>query len=306
MGAIFICAMPLKLLHLPANNHGLHPSTMHIAFFDSGLGGLSIAREVFEHPQAHQLAISQCSYIADTAAFPYGDKDDKWLKNRIEQVIASSLQVIQPDIVVVACNTASTLALDALRDQFTIPFVGVVPAIKPAAQHSRSNVMGILATPATVARDYTAQLILNYADQQTVHLYGAAALVAQAENKLLGAAIDQSAISQVLQALLSQDKTNTLDTVVLACTHFPLLREELAAAATCPLHWVDSGEAIARRVIQICGNPKAESLAPSKFSLQLLTTGGILAKRYQNLTFALTPQQQGPYTFSNHIALMLS
>lgn len=278
---------------------------MHIAFFDSGLGGLSIAREIFEHPQAHQLAITQCSYIADTAAFPYGDKNDTWLSDRIVQVIAASLQVIQPDIVVVACNTASTLALDALRSQFSIPFVGVVPAIKPAAQHSRSKVVGILATPATVARDYTAQLIMDYADQHVVHLYGAAALVAQAENKLLGAAIDQQAINHALQALLSQDKTNTLDTVVLACTHFPLLREELTAAATSPLHWVDSGEAIARRVIQLCGNAQTKRIAAGKLSLQLLTTGGVLAARYQDLTFTLTPQQYGPYTFSHHIALTL-
>lgn len=278
---------------------------MHIAFFDSGLGGLSIVRELFEHPQAQGLGVTQCSYIADTAQFPYGDKDDAWLSDRIVQVIAASINAIKPDLVVVACNTASTLALGPLREHFAIPFVGVVPAIKPAAQQSQSHVVGILATPATVARDYTAQLIANYAQDTSVHLYGAAALVAQAENKLLGNAVEQHAITRALHALLALDATQTLDTVVLACTHFPLLREELTAAAPYPIQWVDSGEAIARRVMQLCEGAKAAPLSSVNTPLQLITTGGELAEHYERLRFKIGPQQ-GTYTFASHNVLAFS
>jgi glutamate racemase len=280
----------------------INPKHMHIAFFDSGLGGLSIVRELFEHPQAHGLAVTQCSYIADTAQFPYGDKDNAFLSDRIVQVVAASIDTLKPDLVVIACNTASTLALDQLRTHFSIPFVGVVPAIKPAAQCSRSQVIGILATPATVARDYTAQLIADYAQHKTVHLYGAATLVAQAENKLLGNPVDAQAIQCALLALLARDSTQTLDTIVLACTHFPLLREELTAAAPYTIQWVDSGEAIARRVIQLCERHCGAAGASAKIPLHLVTTGGNLAERYQQLQFKITPHQ-GAFTFAGHTAL---
>ncbi|HEY7771562.1 MAG TPA: glutamate racemase [Marinagarivorans sp.] len=286
---------------------------MHIAFFDSGLGGLSIVRELFEHNQVHQLAMAQCSYIADTAAFPYGDKHDAWLTERVVRVIAASLAQIKPDIVVIACNTASTLALTRLRATFDVPFVGVVPAVKPAAQISPRGLIGVLATPATVARHYTAQLIADYAPEHTVVLYGAAELVAQAENKLLGQPVDKGAIARALTALLEQGQgaltqattaQPAIETIVLACTHFPLLREELIAACPYPVTWVDSGEAIARRVIQLGSAYARSKHCPlSELPLRLITTGGALAKRYKSLNFKVYRERQHHQTFDEHIAL---
>lgn len=267
---------------------------MHIAFFDSGLGGLSVALEVFSHPQAQQLNIERCTYIADTDAFPYGNKPASGLTARISAVLGELLNntaTTPPDLIVLACNTASTLALSALREQFKVPFVGVVPAIKPAALLSDSKAIGVLATPETVKRDYTAQLISNYAPNCEVVLHGSALLVHQAEQKLLGHPVDEAILAEELHQILKQ--APPIDTIVLACTHFPLLLEELSLLAP-HIHWVDSGEAIARRVVQLRESKLLKDKALSTHrtfqsnrtfrsnrTFQCITTGGGTEKRYQ-------------------------
>jgi glutamate racemase len=225
---------------------------MHVAFFDSGLGGLSIAKAAIALNADYLTTVS---YIADTGAFPYGDKDDAWLADRIEAVIAKSISLLAPDMVVVACNTASTLTLDRLRQRFSVPFIGVVPAIKPAAQITKRTCIGVLATPATVARDYTAQLIRDHAPDKTVVLLGCPELVLAAEHKLLGEPFSQEAITACLQRLYTDCQETPPDTVVLACTHFPLIIDELNRANALlkrdPLRWVDSGDGIARRLASL-------------------------------------------------------
>ncbi|WP_394202150.1 glutamate racemase [Marinagarivorans algicola] len=306
---------------------------MHIAFFDSGLGGLSIAQAFFTHPKSASVAVRQCSYIADTGAFPYGDKTDLWLIERITTVVRAAMERIQPDLVVVACNTASTLALTSLRQVFNIPFIGVVPAIKPAAHASTTGVIGVLATPATVARDYTAQLIADYAPKQRVLLYGCTELVAQAERHLLHLPVDTHILQQALKGLLQQANGYNIDTIVLACTHFPLLKEALAQqwAQLCPnrVQWVDSGEAIARRIIELAPcidrqdtTGATDNILSKPAVTQLVTTGGPLAAQYTALlqqqpqwlgapspatspaTTKTTPITAKPATFA-HIALTL-
>lgn len=216
----------------------------HVLIFDSGVGGLSVAREVltaFPH--------CQLTYASDNAAFPYGSKSPEWLISRVETVIEALLRVNKPDIVVIACNTASTLTLPHLRNRFSTPFVGVVPAIKPAAHISRTKTVGILATPATVSRPYTQQLIADHASDCRVSLHGSTELVYQAERKLFGQMVDKAKIEDELGCLLESPNAAQLDTIVLACTHFPLLKNELQQAALPRnFQWVDSGEAIARRV----------------------------------------------------------
>lgn len=215
----------------------------HVLVFDSGLGGLSVAREIISAQPNCTL-----SYLADTAFFPYGTKPDNILIARIESLIGQAIRVLSPDIVVIACNTASTLALSHLRAQFSVPFVGVVPAIKPAAGLTKSKVFGVLATPATVARPYTAQLINDFARDCRVIRFGSHALVTQAEALLCGQPPTRASIEQELVGLFNQPQAEQIDTVVLACTHFPLLTDHLKQAAPQILHWVDSAAAVARQV----------------------------------------------------------
>lgn len=232
---------------------------MHIAFFDSGLGGLSVAQELFSHPQVASLSISQLSYIADTEAYPYGNKLDAWLNERILKVVLESHQRLLPDMWVIACNTASTLVLDALRAKIHVPIIGVVPAIKPAAAASKSKVIGVLATPATVARNYTAQLITNHAPGCQVLLHGSDTLVHESEKQLLGGDINLAVLQKNIDALMNKPNGEAIDAIVLGCTHYPLIKAELGSLAPDVAYWVDSGEAIARRVISLANEESFKS-----------------------------------------------
>jgi glutamate racemase len=221
----------------------------HALVFDSGVGGLSVLREI-----AALLPHLRLTYAADNAAFPYGLKPEDELVRRVSSVIRRLVEETGPDIVVIACNTASTTALDAVRRFLVIPAVGVVPAIKPAAAASRTRTIGLLGTRTTVATPYTAGLIAQFAAGCTVLTCGATELVEAAERKLQGFPVDPDLIRGVLDRLFSQEGGDRLDTVVLGCTHFPLLEPELAAAAPHPVAWMNSGAAIARRVATLLGD----------------------------------------------------
>jgi glutamate racemase len=221
----------------------MYTSPPKILIFDSGLGGLSVTREIHRLvPQA------QLVYYGDTAFFPYGSKPEDQLVERVLRQIAWLEQQLHPELIVIACNTASTLVLPALRSQTATPVVGVVPAIKPAAAHSDTGVIGLLATPGTVQRDYTTSLIEQHAGDCEVIAVGSTELVLLAEGKLRGRPPSKRSLKTILEPFLRHPRHDELDTLVLACTHFPLLREELAEAYGTPVHWVDSGLAIAQRV----------------------------------------------------------
>ncbi len=229
-----------------------------ILIFDSGVGGLSVVKALREQMPGAPLA-----YVCDNAALPYGTKADAWLVQRIVQVCRAAVATSGARVLVVACNTASTLALEALRAAVPIPVVGTVPAIKPAAALSRSGVIGLLATSATVTRPYTDTLIHDFAGHCTVVRVAADGLVEQAERLLAGEPVDDAVIDAGLAPLW---RAPTLDTVVLGCTHFPLLRDRLDARAPRRVGWVDSGSAIARRVAQVAGalpESPPEHLAPA-------------------------------------------
>jgi glutamate racemase len=210
-----------------------------ILVFDSGVGGLTILEAI-----AEALPGAPLVYACDNAAFPYGPKPEDELVDRVHDVLDALVRDFAPRLMVVACNTASTVALPRLRSHYTLPIVGVVPAIKPAARLSKNRVIGLLATPGTVRRPYTDQLIAEFAADCTVVRVGSSELVLAAEQKLRGHAIDAAPLRSLLAPILEAGA----DTVVLGCTHFPLLRAELELAAARALNWVDSGEAIARRV----------------------------------------------------------
>lgn len=222
--------------------------TPRILVFDSGVGGLSIFHEIQQ-----KLPFVPLIYASDNAFFPYGTKGEEELIARVDAVFHKFTSAYAVDIIVVACNTASTLTLPHIRNHFSQPIVGVVPAIKPAAAQSKSQVIGLLATPATVARPYTHNLIVEYAPNAEVISVGSSELVQLAEQKLRGEKITTEQLQSVLQPFFKHSRGDAMDVVVLACTHFPLLREELKAQFPAHVQLIDSGEAIARRVVSLLG-----------------------------------------------------
>jgi len=223
-----------------------------VLVFDSGVGGLSVLDAVAMSGRALSL-----DYVADNAWLPYGVKSDAELRARVPALLARMTEAWPPDAVVVACNTASTIVLPDVRAALSVPVVGVVPPIKPAAALTRTGVIGLLATPATVRRAYTDDLIAQFAADKRVVRFGSAALVEAAERSLRGLAPEASAINEAIDALFVEP----VDVVALACTHFPLLAQELAAAAPRPCAWLDSGEAIARRVVDVTGAEAGQARA---------------------------------------------
>jgi glutamate racemase len=215
-----------------------------ILIFDSGVGGLSIYQAIKE-----QLPHAEYLYLFDNANFPYGELEPDFLINRVCQLMAYMYEKLKPDIVVIACNSASTLVLPALRERFPIPFVGVVPAIKPAALKTKKNKIGLLATPGTVSRAYTQLLVTEHAQGCEIDMIGSSSLVQQAENKLHGEPVALDEIQRVVEKW--RDERHCPDIIVLGCTHFPLLRDELQSIIGEHVELIDSGIAIAARVEHI-------------------------------------------------------
>jgi len=218
--------------------------------FDSGLGGLTVFAEVARaRPDARYV------YAADDAGFPYGRLSEEALVARVLAVMDRLIGLYAPDLVVIACNTASTLVLPHLRARFPIPFVGTVPAIKPAAALSRSGRISVLATPGTVARDYTRDLIESYAAGARVNLVGSRRLAGFAEAELAGRPVADAEILAELAPGFTEGPDGRTDVIVLACTHYPLLLDRFRALAPWPVGWIDPAPAIARRVVQLIGGP---------------------------------------------------
>lgn len=226
-----------------------------ILLFDSGMGGLTVARAV-----ARQLPEAHLVYAADNAAFPYGAWKEEALVRRIVSVIGRLIERVEPHIVVIACNTASTIALSHLREAYHVPFVGTVPAIKPAAAQTKSGIIGVLATPGTVSREYTHALIHTYAYHCKVFLHGAKNLAEMAEAQLKGKSVDREALRQEIAPVFRRRDGARTDVVVLGCTHYPLLVEEMTKVAPWPVAWIDPAPAIARRVADVLDEtPLAEA-----------------------------------------------
>lgn len=217
-----------------------------IAIYDSGVGGLSIFQAVQQRLPQHQYV-----FVSDNQAFPYGTKSEQALIPRVAQVVNGIIDAYRPDLLVVACNTASTVALPGLRKRWDMPFVGVVPAIKPAAALSQAKCIGVLATPATVQRAYTLQLIDEFAADCRVIRHGSSRLVAIAEQKLRGSPVSLDEIARELKPFLAHPE---LDVLVFACTHFPLLNKEIESIFQQHSHaamLLDSRAGIARRVASL-------------------------------------------------------
>jgi len=216
-----------------------------ILVFDSGLGGLTVYREIAAvRPDANFV------YLADDAAFPYGALAEPALIARLVSLLDEAIATHKPDLAVIACNTASTIALPELRKKFAVPFVGTVPAIKPACTASRTRRVAVLGTEATVAREYTRALIRDHAQGCDVDLIGAKQLAAYAEAELYGRPVSDAALLAEIDPCFRDDGNRT-DTVVLACTHYPLLSARLEKIAPWPVNFIDPAPAIARRVVHL-------------------------------------------------------
>jgi glutamate racemase len=223
-----------------------------ILVFDSGIGGLSVAREIRAvRPDAEIV------YVADDAGFPYGDWEEGALTRRIVDLAGRLVAEHRPDIFVVACNTAATLVLPHLRAALPVPFVGTVPAIKPAATTTRSKLISVLATPGTVHRDYTRALIDTYASHIEVTLVGSTRLARIAEDHLSGRPVDDAAILAEIKPCFRRHGGRRTDRIVLGCTHYPFLIDHFRRLAPWEVEWIDPAPAIARRVVQLLGPASA-------------------------------------------------
>jgi glutamate racemase len=238
-----------------------------VLVFDSGLGGLTVFAQIAKaRPDASLL------YAADDAAFPYGPLGERELVARVTSVMARLVALHAPDLAVVACSTASTLVLGPLRALYPgLPFVGTVPAIKPAAAASRSRLVSVLATPGTVARDYTQALVREYAGDCEVTLVGSPHLARLAEEWIKGLAIDEAEIAREIAPCFVESQGRRTDFVVLACTHYPLLQDQFARLAPWQVAYVDPAPAIARRVDALLGPvaaaiPSGDVCAPAIFT----------------------------------------
>ncbi len=230
-----------------------------ILIFDSGLGGLTVFREVLTaRPDARFV------YVADDAGFPYGNQPEDALIARIVTVIGKAIADHAPDLIVIACNTASTLALAELRKRYSVPFVGTVPAIKPACAQSASKRIAVLGTLATVSREYTRALIREFAADCEVDLVGSPRSGSRwREASLAGEPVDDAEIAREIAPCFVDKDGRRTDTVVLACTHYPLLLERFRKLAPWPVTWLDPAPAIARRVADLLrARPPAGAAPP--------------------------------------------
>ena len=233
-----------------------------VLVFDSGVGGVSVARAV-----RAALPGLPILYCADLAAFPYGDWDPAELTRHCVELVRDLAATHRPRAVVVACNTASTLILPPLRTALDIPVVGTVPAIKPAAELTRSGIVAVLATPGTVRRDYTFDLIERFASDVAVTLVGSRGLARVAEDRIRGRGVSREALLAEVAPCFVEKEGRRTDVVVLACTHYPLLLPDLREIAPWPVTWIDPAPAIARRLAGVLGlvpgGPRSEISGPA-------------------------------------------
>lgn len=237
--------------------------------FDSGVGGLTIASEIRD--AAPDWVVD---YAADSGFFPYGTKTDEELRERLPKLCAALVERVKPDLLVIACNTASTLSIADIRKVVKVPVVGTVPAIKPAAEMTKTGVIGVLATPGTVRRAYLDDLERQFAAGKTVIRRGTAGLVDLAERGVRGEDIDPEAVAYAVKPLFEGEGAK-IDIVVLACTHFPLIRAAIQSACPPGVTLIDTGAAVARQALRVAPAQSAyDGATTSRDQPTAYVTGG--------------------------------
>lgn len=222
-------------------------ASLRVLVFDSGLGGLTVLGSIVE-----AMPEAALTFVADDAVFPYGSLGEGALIDRVMALMEGLVARYQPAVIVIACHTASTLVLPPLRARWpSIDIVGTVPAIKPAVALSLSRQVSVLATPGTVARQYTRNLVARFAEDCAVTLVGSSSLAPMAEAAMRGETPDDAAIRAAIMPAFVEAEGRRTDVVVLACTHYPLLLQTLQRVAPWRVTWIDPAPAIARRVVQV-------------------------------------------------------
>ena len=218
---------------------------MALLVFDSGIGGLGVVAALRQLQPAVPLV-----YLADNAGFPYGEQPDQVLLRRVVALLGDAIARLRPEAVVIACNTASTIALGALRAYGETPFIGCVPPVKPAAAASRSRHVGLLATPATIRRPYLQSLIDEFADGCTVHPLGTPVLAELAEAKFRGQPVDLETLAGAIAPLFAQPQADRIDAIALGCTHYTFLLPELRAMYPA-IGFFDPARPVARQALAV-------------------------------------------------------
>ena len=241
---------------------------MSILLFDSGIGGLSVLREVRVMLPGRRIV-----YVGDDAGFPYGEWQEEALIPRVVALFERCLEAYDPELAIVACNTASTLIMPALRERFSIPVVGTVPPIKPAAKLTASGLVSVLATPGTVTRPYTLDMVREFSRDATVKLVGSTGLARLAEQHMQGESIDRHKLRSELMPCFVQVGSRRTDIIVLGCTHYPFLVHEMRKLAPWPVDWIEPAEAIARRALSLIGPIPPDDPRERMADIALMTAG---------------------------------
>jgi glutamate racemase len=241
---------------------------MSILVFDSGIGGLTILREVRVALPGRRIV-----YVGDDAGFPYGEWDEEQLIPRIVDLFERCVEAYTPELAIVACNTASTLIMPALRARFDIPIVGTIPPIKPAANQTASGLVSVLATPGTVKRPMVQKLVADYSGDADITLIGSTGLARLAEEHMQGLTIDQEKLSAELAPCFIEREGKRTDIVVLGCAHYPFLVHEMRRLAPWPVDWIEPAEAIARRVLSLIGPTPPVDPRENMSDIAMMTAG---------------------------------
>ena len=228
-----------------------------ILLFDSGVGGLSVLREV-----RAVLPDAPVIYAADNGGLPYGPKSEAEVAARVCGLLGRMSERYRPRLICIACNTASTIALAMVRDVLAVPIVGTVPAIKPAAELTQSGTIGLLGTTATIRQSYVDRLEAQFAAEKRLLRFAAGELVGAAEAKLRGERVEPAIFERAAAGLRDQPGGLEIDTVVLACTHFPLLLPELTEVFGPQVRFVDGAAGIARRIANLTSDQSFARSAP--------------------------------------------
>lgn len=240
---------------------------MRIGVFDSGLGGLTVVQAMTQVIKGAQIF-----YVADTKNAPYGDKTPEQILQYSLDITQYLIDTHQIDALILACNTATSSAIKHLREHYpTLIIIGTEPGIKPAIERTKTGKIGVLATPATLKGDKYQQLAQTLSFQKSIDIYEQACpgLVEQIEK----GEIDSDETKELLKKWLAPMRENNVDTIVLGCTHYPLVGKSIENIMDCSVNLIHTGEAISKHLLTL-GTQKGH-LNEGDLQIHIHTTGEI-------------------------------
>lgn len=248
-----------------------------VGVMDSGVGGLSVLKHLTrELPQEHFL------YFADSANAPYGNKSAYEIQQRCF-CISDDLISQGAKAIVVACNTATAAAISAMRERYTLPIIGMEPAVKPAATASKNGVIGVLATTGTLQSAQFAALLEHYGQGVQVVTQACVGLVECIEQGQLDTSQTLTLLQQYCQPLIAAGA----DTIVLGCTHYPFVKKHIQTIVGAEVTLIDTGAAVAKRLHQVLEQKQMLNPATEAGDFVFLTSGTEETQRVMKQLFSL-------------------